>query len=73
MYARRLARVARVLELLALHPDGLRVSQLAREVGASEAELREELLAFYTADVSPDDLHGLLACRCHRVRRGRWR
>ncbi len=59
-YARRLARVARVLELLALHPDGLRVSQLAKEVGASEAELREELLAFYTADVSPDDLHGLL-------------
>lgn len=58
-YVVRLARLPRVLELLAAHPEGLRLSQLAEEVGVPPEELREDLLAFYTADVGPEWLMGL--------------
>jgi proteasome accessory factor C len=51
-YVRRFARLPRVLELLADYPDGLPLDNLATRVGASVGELREDLLAFYSADVA---------------------
>lgn len=40
-----------MFEILAAHPDGLAVADLAEQVGVPADELREDLLAFYTADV----------------------
>lgn len=42
-----------MFEILAAHPDGLAVADLAEQVSVPADELREDLLAFYTADVSP--------------------
>lgn len=50
-YALRIGRLPAVLELLAQHPDGLPLAELADRVGVAPAELREDLLAYYTADV----------------------
>ncbi len=53
------ARLSAVLTLLHAHPQGLRVDYLAEQVGVPEAKLREELLAYYTADtltVRPDTI-----------------
>lgn len=59
-YATRVARLPQVFELLAAHPDGVPLATLAEEVGAPADELREDLLAFYTADVlGKDPLHSL--------------
>lgn len=52
-YARRFARLPQVLEVLAAHPDGLPIARLAEVAGVPEQELREDLLTFYAADVSP--------------------
>lgn len=52
-YALRIGRLPAVLELLAQHPDGLPLADLAEQVGVSPTELREDLLAYYTADVAP--------------------
>jgi predicted DNA-binding transcriptional regulator YafY len=52
-YVQRMARLPRVLELLADHPDGLTLAELAERVDVPVAELHEDLLAFYTADVDP--------------------
>lgn len=52
-FARRLSRVPLALSVLRRHPEGMELSALAAEVDAPEAELREELLAFFTADVGP--------------------
>lgn len=52
-YAQRIGRLPAVLELLAQHPDGLPLTKLAGRVGVAPEELREDLLAYYTADVSP--------------------
>lgn len=51
-YVRRFARLPRVLELLADYPNGLSLGELAKRVGASTGELREDLLAFYSADLA---------------------
>ena len=59
LYAQRIARLPRVFELLLAHPDGLRLATLAAEVGTTPDTLREDLLAFYAADVTPDLLMGL--------------
>ncbi|WP_141014156.1 helix-turn-helix transcriptional regulator [Nocardioides sambongensis] len=58
-YAARIARLPRVFERLAVHPDGLRLDDLAADLGIPAAELRDDLLAFYTADVSAEWLLGL--------------
>lgn len=50
-YAERIGRLPAVLELLASHPDGLALTDLAARIGVPPAELREDLLAYYTADV----------------------
>ncbi|MEQ6901335.1 WYL domain-containing protein [Nocardioides sp. YIM 152588] len=58
-YAARIARLPQVFERLAAHPDGLPLADLAAGLGVPAAELRDDLLAFYSADVSADWLLGL--------------
>lgn len=59
-YAARVARLPEVFELLSAHPNGVPLVRLAEEVGAPADELREDLLAFYSADlVAGDPLLGL--------------
>lgn len=57
-YAQRIARLPEVFELLAGHPEGLPLADVAAHVRVPADELREDLLAFYTADVQ-DLLLGL--------------
>lgn len=49
-YVARIARLPEVLAVLAEHPDGLALDALATEVGVPVDELREDLLAYFTAD-----------------------
>jgi hypothetical protein len=51
-YADRVARLPEVFERLAAHPDGVALTTLADAVGAPVDELREDLLAFFTADLA---------------------
>ena len=44
-----------MFELLLAHPDGVPLGTLAEEVGVPADELREDLLAFYTADPLEND------------------
>lgn len=57
-YAQRIARLPEVFELLAGHPEGLPLAGVAERIGVPPDELREDLFAFYTADVQ-DLLLGL--------------
>lgn len=50
-YVSRIARLPEVFAHLAASPEGLALPDLAAEFGTTVAELREDLLAFYTADV----------------------
>ncbi|KRB77067.1 hypothetical protein ASE01_09925 [Nocardioides sp. Root190] len=50
-YVERIARLPEVFERLSRQPDGMALEELAREFDVSVAELREDLLAFYTADL----------------------
>lgn len=58
-YVGRFARLPRVLAMLDNHPDGLSIADLAAAFDVAVEELREDLLAFYAADVAPNDLFGL--------------
>lgn len=58
-YVARIARLPRVFERLAAHPDGLPLKELAAEFDTDVEELREDLMAFYAADVGSDWLLGL--------------
>lgn len=58
-FVRRFARLPAILSLLERHPDGLSIPQVALAMDAPVDEVREDLLAFYTADVTPDQLFGL--------------
>lgn len=49
-YVRRIVRLLDVFDQLEAHPDGVALDQLARECRVEPAELREDLLAYYTAD-----------------------
>lgn len=51
-YAQRFARLPEVFAILSAHPDGLPLTTLAERVGAPAAELRADLLAFFTADLN---------------------
>lgn len=52
-YVTRFARVALAMPILAMHPAGIRLSELAAQLGTTEDELREEIRAYYQADVPP--------------------
>jgi proteasome accessory factor C len=52
-YVQRIARLPEVFAQLMVHPGGLPLTELATEVGVPVDELREDLLAFYTADLNP--------------------
>ena len=52
-YVQRIARLPEVFEILAAHPDGMSLADLAGRLGADTDELHTDLLAFYAADVSP--------------------
>jgi proteasome accessory factor C len=52
-YVTRFVRVAHAMPILALHPAGMRLSDLAAQLGTTEVELREEIRAYYQADVPP--------------------
>jgi hypothetical protein len=56
-YVTRFARVARAIPILALHPAGRRLSELARQLGTSATDLRAEIKAYCVAD-PPHDLVG---------------
>lgn len=58
-YVERVVRLPEVFERLAAHPNGLALSDLAAHVGVPADELREDLMAFYSADVGPEWLMGL--------------
>lgn len=59
-YAARFARLPEVFEVLTAHPNGVPLARLADEVGVPAEELREDLLAFFTADlVTGDPMLGL--------------
>ena len=49
-YVARIARLPEVLALLAEHSDGMPLDALAAQVGVPADELREDLLAYFTAD-----------------------
>jgi len=49
-YVARIARLPRVLATLAEHRDGMPLATLAAAEGIREKELREDLLAYFTAD-----------------------
>ena len=51
IYAQRLAALPRALGILELHPQGLPLADLARELGVEPADLREVFLAYYLADL----------------------
>ncbi len=58
-YVTRIARLPRVFEHLQRHADGVPLRDLADAFGVPVEELREDLLAFYSADVDSDWLLGL--------------
>ena len=51
-YAQRIARLPQVFEELAAHPAGVPLADLAARFGVPTTELREDLLAFFTADLA---------------------
>lgn len=53
VFVRRFERVTRALRILTMHPDGLPLSRLAAQLGVDERTLREEIVAFYRADIDP--------------------
>ena len=59
-YVERISRLPGVFEHLLAHPDGMPLRQLADDFHVDPDMLREDLLAFYAADVSPDLLLGLM-------------
>ena len=54
------ARVQRALAFLLKHPDGLPLAVLAEYLEVSEKRLRKDLIAFYSADILPEMLGGLV-------------
>ena len=60
IYGERVALLPRLLDILLYHPDGMRFSDLAAEVGRAEAEIRETLKTYYLTDLA-DYLPDLVA------------
>ena len=59
-YVERISRLPGVFEHLLAHPDGMALRELAEDFHVDPETLREDLLAFYAADVAPDLLLGLM-------------
>jgi predicted DNA-binding transcriptional regulator YafY len=57
-YVRRFARVTRAMPILAMHPAGMRLDDLATQLRTSEEELRDEIRAYYVADVTAEQMRG---------------
>lgn len=57
IFADRVAELPRLLDALQYHPEGLRIDDLAAEVGRMPAQVREALLTYYTADLALYDAH----------------
>lgn len=53
------ARIPRALAILQRHPQGLPLDVLAAELGVPPADLRADILQYYTADLPGDALLGL--------------
>lgn len=58
-YGQRFDRLPQILNLLAQHPSGMGLDELAKEVGLPPNELRTDLIAYFRADVNAVDLFGL--------------
>lgn len=54
-YVNRLARTPQILAHLQTHPNGLPLTQLAADFGVAPETLREDLIAFFMADVMAQD------------------
>ncbi|HYI59790.1 MAG TPA: WYL domain-containing protein [Microlunatus sp.] len=52
IYGERVALLPQLLQTLWYHPQGMRFSDLAREVGRSEAEVRETLRVYHLTDMA---------------------
>jgi len=52
IYGDRVALLPQLLQILHYHPDGMRFSDLAHEVGRSEADIRETLRAYHLTDLA---------------------
>ena len=50
IYAERVSELPRLLNALFYHPQGMSIRELAAEVGRTEDQVRETLLAYYTTD-----------------------
>ena len=57
IFADRVAELPRLLDALQYHPEGLRIEDLAVEVGRTPAQVREALLTYYTTDLALYDAH----------------
>ncbi len=60
VYGDRVALLPQLLQILHYHPDGMRLSDLAHEVGRSEADVRETLRVYHLTDLA-DYLPNLVA------------
>ena len=52
IFVDRVAELPRLLDALQYHPEGLRIDDLAVEVGRTPAQVREALLTYYTTDLA---------------------
>lgn len=52
LYARRIAGLPRLLDVLFYHPMGMRFADLAQEVGRSERDVQETLRAYHLTDLA---------------------
>lgn len=59
VYARRFARLPQILGLLARHPEGMSMVDLAALMDIPVDELREDIVSYYRADIGPHQLFGL--------------
>jgi len=55
IFAARVAELPRLLDALQYHPDGLRIEDLAAEVGRTPEQVREALLTYYSTDLAEYD------------------
>ena len=52
IFVDRVAELPRLLDALQYHPEGLRIDDLAVEVGRTPDQVREALLTYYTTDLA---------------------
>jgi proteasome accessory factor C len=57
-YVARFVRVTRAIEALTYHPGGMSLADLASQLDTDASKLRQEIRAFYAADVTADLVGG---------------